>query len=304
MTDPAWIDSMQEELLQFKRLDVWVLVPPLDNIKPLTLKWLFKNKHDDENMDIRNRTRLVVRGYRQEEGIDFEESFTSVARMEAIRIFLAYATHKLFNVFQMDVKTTFLHGMLKEDVYVRQPKDFIDADHPSHVYKLKKELYSQNCRDLPKDTPLDRIEVLRLNVFPISLTGAASEWFKKDCIGSVTTWEDLVEKFVPKLYQLSYNNEVMEADEDDNPDNVAEIFKINENLFDFKTPLTYEEHEYEFYNNIRRDLEEPWSDNGVPYQLCDHICEPYRFKNRKVKWPTCSANIIGFCNGGELPGMV
>nr|GEZ31134.1 hypothetical protein [Tanacetum cinerariifolium] len=101
----------------------------------------------------------------------------------------------------------------------------------------------------------------------MSSSRAASEWFKKDCIGSVTTWEDLVEKFVPKLYQLSYNNEVMEADEDDNPDNVAEIFKINENLFDFKTPLTYEEHEYEFYNNIRRDLEEPWSDNGVPYQL-------------------------------------
>ncbi|GJW22520.1 retrovirus-related pol polyprotein from transposon TNT 1-94 [Tanacetum coccineum] len=72
MTDPAWIDSMQEELLQFKRLDVWVLVPAPDNIKPLTLKWLFKNKHDEENTVIRNKTRLVVRGYRQEEGIDFE----------------------------------------------------------------------------------------------------------------------------------------------------------------------------------------------------------------------------------------
>nr|GEX65397.1 retrovirus-related Pol polyprotein from transposon TNT 1-94 [Tanacetum cinerariifolium] len=107
MTDPAWIDSMQEELLQFKRLD----------------------------------SRLVVRGYRQEEGIDFEESFALVARMEAIRIFLAYATHKSFTVFQMDVKTAFLHGSLKEDVYVCQPEGFIDADHPSHVYKLKKALY-------------------------------------------------------------------------------------------------------------------------------------------------------------------
>nr|GFB41795.1 retrovirus-related Pol polyprotein from transposon TNT 1-94 [Tanacetum cinerariifolium] len=134
-------DSMQEELLQFKRLDVWVLVPALDNISPLNLKWLFKKKHDEEQTIIRNKSRLVVRGYRQEEGIDFEESFAPVARMEAIRIFLAYAVHKSFMVFQMDVKTAFLHGSLKEDVYVCQPKGFIDADHPSHVYKLKKALY-------------------------------------------------------------------------------------------------------------------------------------------------------------------
>nr|GFD30325.1 Gag-Pol polyprotein [Tanacetum cinerariifolium] len=70
MTDPACIDSMQEELLQFKRLDVWVLVPALDNISPLTLKWFFKNKHDEEQTVIKNKSRLVVRGYRQEEGID------------------------------------------------------------------------------------------------------------------------------------------------------------------------------------------------------------------------------------------
>nr|GFB37889.1 retrovirus-related Pol polyprotein from transposon TNT 1-94 [Tanacetum cinerariifolium] len=117
MIDPAWIDSMQEELLQFKRLDVWIKTV------------------------IQNKSRLVVRGYRQEEGIDFEESFTPVSRMEAIRIFLAYAAHKSFIVFQMDVKTTFLHGTLKEDVYVCQPKGFIDADNPSHVFKLKKALY-------------------------------------------------------------------------------------------------------------------------------------------------------------------
>ncbi|GJT10743.1 retrovirus-related pol polyprotein from transposon TNT 1-94 [Tanacetum coccineum] len=140
MNDPAWIESMQAELLYFKRLDVWVLVPP-DSIKPLTLKWLFKNKHDEENTIIQNKTRLVVRGYRQEEEIDFEESFAPVARMEAIRIFLAYVAHKSFMVFQMDVKTAFLHGTLKEDVYMCQPEGFIDADHPSHVYKLKKALY-------------------------------------------------------------------------------------------------------------------------------------------------------------------
>nr|GFD40626.1 Gag-Pol polyprotein [Tanacetum cinerariifolium] len=78
MTDPAWIESMQEELLQFKRMDVWVLVPIPNNISPLTLKWIFKNKHDEEQMVIRNKSRLVVRGYRQEEGLDFEESFAPV----------------------------------------------------------------------------------------------------------------------------------------------------------------------------------------------------------------------------------
>nr|GEW23053.1 hypothetical protein [Tanacetum cinerariifolium] len=107
MTEPAWIKSMQEELIQFKRLD----------------------------------SRLVVRGYRQEEGIDFEESIAPVARMEVIRIFLEYAEHKSFTVFQMDVKTTFLHGTLKEDVLVCQPEGFIDADHPIHFFKLKKALY-------------------------------------------------------------------------------------------------------------------------------------------------------------------
>nr|GEY91865.1 hypothetical protein [Tanacetum cinerariifolium] len=109
------------------------------------------NKHDEEQTIIRNKSHLVVRGYRQEEVIDFEESFSPVARMEAIRIFLAYTAHKSFTVFQMDVKTAFLHGTLKEDVYVCQPKGFIDSDHPSHVYKLKKALYGlkqapQACR--------------------------------------------------------------------------------------------------------------------------------------------------------------
>nr|GEU55380.1 retrovirus-related Pol polyprotein from transposon TNT 1-94 [Tanacetum cinerariifolium] len=127
--------------LTFKRLDVWVLVPALDNLSPLTLKWLFKNKHDEEQTVIRNKSRLVVRGNRQEEGIYFEESFASVAKMEAIRIFLAYDAHKSFSMFQMDVKTAFLHGSLKEDVNVCQPEGFIDVDHPSHVYKLKKALY-------------------------------------------------------------------------------------------------------------------------------------------------------------------
>nr|GEV90371.1 retrovirus-related Pol polyprotein from transposon TNT 1-94 [Tanacetum cinerariifolium] len=132
---------MQDELLQFKWLNVWELIPLLDKIKLLTLKWLFKNKLDEENMIIRNKTRLVVRGYRQEKRIDFEESFALVSRMEAIRILLAYVAYKSFIMFQMDVKTAFLHGSLKEDMHVCQHEGFIDANHPSHVYKLNKALY-------------------------------------------------------------------------------------------------------------------------------------------------------------------
>ncbi|GJW84549.1 retrovirus-related pol polyprotein from transposon TNT 1-94, partial [Tanacetum coccineum] len=90
--------------------------------------------HDEENTVIQNKTRLVVRGYHQEEVIDFEESFAPVLKLEAIRIFLAYAAHKSFTVYQMDVKTAFLHGILLKE-------GLIDADHPSHVYKLKKALY-------------------------------------------------------------------------------------------------------------------------------------------------------------------
>ncbi|GJT91402.1 retrovirus-related pol polyprotein from transposon TNT 1-94 [Tanacetum coccineum] len=141
MTNGGWIEEIQDELIQFKQLDVWVSVPNPDNIKSLTLKWLFKNKLDEKNTVIRNKALLVVRGYRQEEGIDFEEFFASVARMEAINIFLAYDAHKSFIVYQMDVKTDFLHGLLKEEVYVCQPDGFIDTDHPSHVYKVKKAIY-------------------------------------------------------------------------------------------------------------------------------------------------------------------
>nr|GFB09236.1 retrovirus-related Pol polyprotein from transposon TNT 1-94 [Tanacetum cinerariifolium] len=169
MTNPAWIDLMEEELIQFKRLDVWVLVRAPDNISPLTLKWLFKNKHDEEQTVIRNKSRLVVRGYRQEEGIDFEESFALVARMEAIRIFLAYATHKSFTMFQMEVKTAFLHGSLKKDVYVCQPEGFIDADHPSHVYKLKKALYG--LKQAPRAWYTQLLSDLMKSRFEMSMIG-------------------------------------------------------------------------------------------------------------------------------------
>nr|GEZ12102.1 retrovirus-related Pol polyprotein from transposon TNT 1-94 [Tanacetum cinerariifolium] len=107
----------------------------------INMKWLWKNKHDEENTVIRNKSHLVAKGYAQKEGVDFEESFSPVARLEAVRLFIAYDAHKYFIVYQMDVKTAFLYGPLKDEVYVNQPGDFVDPYHPDKVYRLKKALY-------------------------------------------------------------------------------------------------------------------------------------------------------------------
>ncbi|GJV79204.1 retrovirus-related pol polyprotein from transposon TNT 1-94 [Tanacetum coccineum] len=133
--------ALTEEIHQFERLDVWELVdkPLCKNV--INMKWLWKNKRDEENNVIRNKARLVAKGYGQQEGIDFEESFAPVARLEAVRLFVAYVAHKSFTVYQMDVKTTFLNGPLKEEVYVKQPDGFVDLHHPDKVYRLKKALY-------------------------------------------------------------------------------------------------------------------------------------------------------------------
>nr|GEY52548.1 Gag-Pol polyprotein [Tanacetum cinerariifolium] len=141
MADSAWIESIQEELHQFDRLDVWELVdrPLCTNV--IKLKWLWKNKRNEENTIIQNKSRLVAKGYAQKEGVDFEESFAPVARLEAVRLFIAYAAHKSFTIYQMDVKTTFLYGPQKEEVYVNQPDGFVDPYHPDKVYRLKTALY-------------------------------------------------------------------------------------------------------------------------------------------------------------------
>ncbi|GJY58358.1 retrovirus-related pol polyprotein from transposon TNT 1-94 [Tanacetum coccineum] len=132
---------MQDELHQFERLEVWELVPRPDGKNIISIKWLWKNKSDASNIVIRNKSRLVAKGYKQEEGIDFEESFAYVARLEAVRMFVAFIAHKNITIFQMDVKTTFLNGSLKEEVYVSQPDGFVNPDFPDHVYRLKKALY-------------------------------------------------------------------------------------------------------------------------------------------------------------------
>ncbi|GJT01733.1 retrotransposon protein, putative, ty1-copia subclass [Tanacetum coccineum] len=132
---------MQEELHEFERLEVWELVPRPYKVIVITLKWIYMVKLDELRGILKNKAKLVARGYRQEDGIDFEESFASVARLEAVRIFLTFAAHMNMIVYQMDVKTKFLNGILREKVYVSQPDGFVDPDNPNHVYRLKKALY-------------------------------------------------------------------------------------------------------------------------------------------------------------------
>ncbi|KAJ9565777.1 hypothetical protein OSB04_001743 [Centaurea solstitialis] len=141
LADPDWFIAMQKEINQFVRLKVWRLVPRPEGKSIIDTKWLFKNKKDEDGIVVRNKARLLAKGYRQQEGIDYNETFAPVARIEAIRMFLAYAAHKDFTVYQMDVKTAFLNGVLKEEVYVSQPEGFVDKDHPDHVYILDKALY-------------------------------------------------------------------------------------------------------------------------------------------------------------------
>ncbi|GJW14235.1 retrovirus-related pol polyprotein from transposon TNT 1-94 [Tanacetum coccineum] len=139
VSEDCWFQAMQDEIHEFDRLDVWELVPPLDCAMIIALKWIYKVKLDEYGDVLKNEARLIAKGYRQEEGLDFEESFTPVARLEAIRIFLANAASKNMTVYQIDVKTAFLNGELK--VYVSQPEGFVDPDRPHHVYRLKKALY-------------------------------------------------------------------------------------------------------------------------------------------------------------------
>nr|GEZ21841.1 retrovirus-related Pol polyprotein from transposon TNT 1-94 [Tanacetum cinerariifolium] len=123
------------------KLKIWELVPRPDKVLVITLKWIYKVKLDEMGGILKNKAQLVARGYRQEEGIDFEESFAPVVRLESIRVFLAFAAHMNMVVYQMDVKTAFLNGNLREKVYVSQPDGFVDTHNPNHVYKLKKALY-------------------------------------------------------------------------------------------------------------------------------------------------------------------
>ena len=141
LRDNSWVEAMQEELLQFKLQEVWSLVPLPSGKSPIGTKWVFKNKTDERGIVVKNKARLVALGYRQEEGIDYDETFAPVARLEAIRLFLAFAVNHKIKVYQMDIKSAFLYGPIQEEVYVCQPPGFEDPFYPDHVYKLNKALY-------------------------------------------------------------------------------------------------------------------------------------------------------------------
>ncbi|GJU07870.1 putative ribonuclease H-like domain-containing protein [Tanacetum coccineum] len=136
LTDPSWIEAMQDELLQFKLQKVWTLVDLPYGKRAIGTKWVYRNKKDDRGIVVRNKARLVAQGYTQEEGIDYDEVFAPVARIEAIRLFLAYASFMNFIVYQMDVKSAFLYGIIEEEVYVCQPPRFEDPELPNKVYKV------------------------------------------------------------------------------------------------------------------------------------------------------------------------
>nr|GEU59640.1 retrovirus-related Pol polyprotein from transposon TNT 1-94 [Tanacetum cinerariifolium] len=141
MLESSWIEAMQEEIHEFERLQVWELVPCPDFVMLNKLKWIFKVKKDEFWGVLKNKAQLVAKGYHQEEGIDFEESFAPVSRIEAIRIFIDNAANKNMTIYRMDAKTAFLNGELREVVYVSQSKGFVDQDNPNHVYRLEKALY-------------------------------------------------------------------------------------------------------------------------------------------------------------------
>ena len=141
LKDPDWVIAMQEELGQFERNKVWKLVPHTNDLKVIGTKWVFRNKLNEHGDVVRNKARLVAKGFTQTEGLDFDESYAPVARLDAIRLFLAFAAHNDFIVYQMDVKSAFLNGELSEEVYVEQPPGFEVPSETKQVYKLEKALY-------------------------------------------------------------------------------------------------------------------------------------------------------------------
>ena len=141
LKDPNWVNAMHEELNNFTRNQVWELVERPKKHNVIGTKWVFKNKQDQDGLVVRNKARLVAHGYTQVEGLDFGETYAPIARLEAIRILLAFACAHNIKLYQIDVKSEFLNGYINVLVYVEQPPSFEDIKKPNHVYKLKKALY-------------------------------------------------------------------------------------------------------------------------------------------------------------------
>jgi hypothetical protein len=140
LSDSSWVNAMHEELENFERNQVWTVVVPPRDVNVIGTKWVFKNKPGEDGEVVRNMARLVAQGYSQVEGLDFGETFAPVARLEAIRILLAFAASKGFKLYQMDMKSAFLNGVTQEEVYVRHPQ-VSSPKYPDRVYKLSNTLY-------------------------------------------------------------------------------------------------------------------------------------------------------------------
>ncbi|GJW67995.1 putative RNA-directed DNA polymerase [Tanacetum coccineum] len=171
--EDCWFQAMQDEIHEFDRLEVWELVPRPIYVMVIALKWIYKVKLDEYGDVLKNKARLVAKGYRQEEGIDFEESFAPVARIEAIRIFIANAATKNMIIYQMDVKTAFLNGDLQEEVFVSQPEGFKDQDNPT---------YDCDAENGPENTSTvcTTCLIYRTPYIPIRLRIPEEEWRGKD----------------------------------------------------------------------------------------------------------------------------
>nr|GEW84765.1 putative ribonuclease H-like domain-containing protein [Tanacetum cinerariifolium] len=141
LEDKSWVDAMQQELLQFQIQKVWILVDLPFGKKAIGTKWFCRNKKDERGVVVRNKALLVAQGHRQEERIDYDEVFAPVARIESIRIFLAFAFYIGFIVYQIDMKSAFLYGTIDEEVYVTQPPSFVDPKFPNKVYNVVKAQY-------------------------------------------------------------------------------------------------------------------------------------------------------------------
>jgi hypothetical protein len=141
LQDLDWVNAIHEELNNFTRSQVWTLEEHPKGARVIETKWVFRNKQDDQGIVVRNKTRPVAKGFSQVEGLDFGETFAPVARLEAICILLAYASHHKIKLYQMDVKSAFLNSFINELVYVDQPPRFEDPRYPNHVYSLSKALY-------------------------------------------------------------------------------------------------------------------------------------------------------------------
>jgi hypothetical protein len=129
--DSSWVNAMHEELENFERNQVWILVEPPHDVNVIGTKWVFKNKQGEDDEVVRNKARLFAQGFSQVEGLDFWEIFAPIARLEVIRILLAFATFKGFKLYQINVKNAFLNGVIQEEVFVRQPPGFENPKYPN-----------------------------------------------------------------------------------------------------------------------------------------------------------------------------